>query len=124
MAMNELQRIVAIAVRSERKGLRRPAGACSRTSGSRRSGRTEATPGSGTGNAEFILQDFANEAFASNLMILIRVSDLDRWWEAVSRKRLEETYPGFRIKPPTDFPWGREIHFIDPAGVCWHVTAG
>ncbi len=55
-------------------------------------------------------------------MILIRVSDLDRWWEAVSRKRLEEIYPGFRMKPPTDFPWGREVHFIDPAGVCWHVT--
>ncbi len=76
------------------------------------------------GNAEFILQDFVNEAFASNLMIQILVPDLDRWWEAVSAKRLEETYPGFRIKAPTDFPWGREIHFIDPAGVCWHVTAG
>jgi catechol 2,3-dioxygenase-like lactoylglutathione lyase family enzyme len=74
------------------------------------------------GNAEFILQNFADEAFASNLMILIRVRDLDRWWETVSRKRLEETYPAFRMKPPTDFPWGREVHFIDPAGVCWHVA--
>ena len=37
-------------------------------------------------------------------------------------KRLEETYPAFRMKSPTDFPWGREVHFIDPAGVCWHVT--
>ena len=75
------------------------------------------------GHAGFILQDLANEAFASNLMIKIVVPDLDRWWEVVSRKRLEQTYPGFRIKPPTDFPWGREIHFVDLAGVCWHVGA-
>ena len=72
--------------------------------------------------SEFILQDFANEAFASNLMIKIVVPDLDRWWEVVSRKRLEQTYPGFRVNPPTDFPWGREIHFVDLAGVCWHVA--
>jgi hypothetical protein len=26
-----------------------------------------------------------------------------------------------RTKRPTDFPWGREVHIIDPAGVCWHV---
>jgi len=52
------------------------------------------------------------------------VPDVDRWWEVVSRKRLEQAYPGFRIKPPTDFPWGREIHFVDLAGVCWHVGAG
>lgn len=75
------------------------------------------------GSAEFILQNLADEAFASNFMIQILVPDLDRWWDAVSRKRLEESYPGFRIKPPADFPWGREIHFIDPAGVCWHVAA-
>ena len=75
-----------------------------------------------SGQAEFILQDFANEAFASNLMIKIVVPDLDRWWELVSGKRLEQAYPGFRIKPPADFPWGREINFIDLAGVCWHVA--
>jgi catechol 2,3-dioxygenase-like lactoylglutathione lyase family enzyme len=75
-------------------------------------------------HARFILQDFADAAFASNLMIQIVVPDLDRWWEVVSRKRLEETYPGFRVAPPADFPWGREIHFVDLAGVCWHVTAG
>jgi hypothetical protein len=26
-----------------------------------------------------------------------------------------------RITPPTDFAWGREVNFIDLAGVCWHV---
>ncbi len=46
---------------------------------------------------------------------------MDEWWQAISQKSLEKTYPGFRINPPTDFAWGREIHFIDLAGVCWHV---
>jgi hypothetical protein len=73
------------------------------------------------GEAEFILQDFRDDAFASNLMMKLVVPDLDRWWETVSRLRLDRTYPGFGVKPPEEFPWGREVHFIDLAGVCWHV---
>ncbi len=57
-------------------------------------------------------------------MMKLVVPDLDRWWEAVSRLQLDRTYPGFRIKPPGEFPWGREVNFIDLAGVCWHVGEG
>ncbi len=46
---------------------------------------------------------------------------MDEWWQAISQKSLEKNYPGLRINPPTDLAWGREIHFIDLAGVCWHV---
>lgn len=74
------------------------------------------------GNAAFILQRFDDQAFASNFMVKIVVEDLDAWWAAVSAKQLETAYPSFRIKPPTDFPWGREVNFIDLAGVCWHVA--
>jgi hypothetical protein len=73
------------------------------------------------GNAQFILQKFHDETFASNFMIRINVPDLDVWWEAVSRKQLQEKYSGLRINPPASFPWGREVNFIDLAGVCWHV---
>ncbi|MFI5176889.1 MAG: hypothetical protein ACHQKY_18685 [Terriglobia bacterium] len=76
------------------------------------------------GNAQFILQKFDDETFAGNLMVRIVVPDLDVWWQAVLRKELEKRYPRFRIKPPTDFPWGREVNFIDLAGVCWHVGQG
>jgi hypothetical protein len=38
-------------------------------------------------------------------------------------QRPSARFSGFRLKPPTDFPWGREVHFIDLAGVCWHVGA-
>ena len=73
------------------------------------------------GNAQFILQKFDDEKFASNFMIRLNVANLDYWWAAVSRLELEMKYSGFRINPPADFPWGREVNFIDLAGVCWHV---
>jgi len=76
------------------------------------------------GEAEFILQRFDDPAFASNFMVRIVVNDLDAWWNEISAKRLDEAFPGFRINPPAEFPWGREVNFIDLAGVCWHVAAG
>lgn len=76
------------------------------------------------GAAQFILQRYDDATFAGNFMVRLDVPDLDAWWRAVSRKQLDRTYPGFRINPPADFPWGREVNFIDLAGVCWHVGAG
>lgn len=76
------------------------------------------------GEAQFILQKFDNQAFAENFMVRLNVKDLDAWWQTVSKKQLTAAYPTFRINPPAEFPWGREVHFIDLAGVCWHVGAG
>ena len=76
-----------------------------------------------SGEAQFILQRFDNQSFAENFMVRLNVKNLDAWWQAISTKRLTETYPKFRINPPAEFPWGREVHFIDLAGVCWHVGA-
>ena len=74
------------------------------------------------GDAQFILQQSDNQAFAENFMVRLNVKDLDAWWEAVSKKRLAGDLPQFRIKPPAVFPWSREVTFIDLAGVCWHVS--
>ncbi|RPI52294.1 MAG: hypothetical protein EHM55_16860 [Acidobacteria bacterium] len=73
------------------------------------------------GDAQFILQKYDVKSFAENFMVRLNVKDLDAWWQAVSQLQLETKYPAFRIKPPADFPWGREVNFIDLAGVCWHV---
>jgi len=73
------------------------------------------------GNAQFILQNFDDEKFAGNFMIRVNVANLDAWWAAVSRLQLDAKYSGFRINAPASFPWGREVNFIDLAGVCWHV---
>ncbi len=37
---------------------------------------------------------------------------------------LPSKYPGVRTKAPTDYTWGREVHLIDPGGVCWHIRKG
>ena len=73
------------------------------------------------GGAEFILQRFDDEHFAQNFMVRLNVDDLDRWWETISRRGLDQTYPGVRFSGPTDHPWGREVNLIDLAGVCWHI---
>jgi hypothetical protein len=73
------------------------------------------------GGAYFLLQDIDVPEWQRNQMIVIEVDDLDLYWSELEAKDLEGTFPGVRLRPPTEFPWGREIHLIDPGGVCWHV---
>jgi hypothetical protein len=49
------------------------------------------------------------------------VDDLDLYWSEIEAKDLPGRFAGVRLRPPTDFAWGREVHIIDPGGVCWHV---
>ncbi len=75
------------------------------------------------GAAAFLLQEYHNQELQENLMMYALVEDLDAWWEHIQRSGVLERYPGVRAKPPTDYPWGkREVHLIDPAGVCWHFA--
>lgn len=73
------------------------------------------------GGAYFLLQDIDVPLWQKNQMITFEVTDLDTYWSEIELKDLARHYPGAKLKPPTDFPWGREIHIIDPGGVCWHV---
>lgn len=74
-----------------------------------------------SGGAYFILQDLDAPQWAEMQMITIEVPDLEQYWAALNAKNLPAAFPGTRVNPPKDFPWGREIHLTDPAGVCWHV---
>ena len=73
------------------------------------------------GNAYFLLQDINVPEWQSNQMITYEVDDLDAYWAEIDARDLPVTYDGVKLKPPTDYPWGREIHIIDPGGGCWHV---
>ena len=76
------------------------------------------------GAAAFLLQDFHNQTMQENLMMYVEVDDLDAWWRHLQDSGVTARYPGVRAKEPTLFPWGRrEVHLIDPAGVCWHFAA-
>ena len=75
------------------------------------------------GGAAFLLQDFHNKEMQENLMMFVSVDDLDEWWERIQASNVLERYSEVRAKEPTLFPWGqREVHLIDPAGVCWHFA--
>jgi predicted enzyme related to lactoylglutathione lyase len=73
------------------------------------------------GGAYFMLQKIDVPEWQKNQMITYEVDDLKAYWSQIDAKKLDARFPGVRTRPPTDFPWGREIHIIDPAGVCWHV---
>lgn len=75
------------------------------------------------GAAVFILQDFDNPVMQENLMMFVRVEDLDAWWRHLLASGILERYAKVHAKEPTEYPWGqREVHLIDPAGVCWHFA--
>lgn len=73
------------------------------------------------GGAYFILQEADIPEWQTNQMITFEVDDLDGYWSELQALDLPGTFPGVRTRPPTDFPWGRELHLIDPGGVCWHI---
>lgn len=69
-------------------------------------------------DAYFMLQNYHNREWQENQMIVIEVDDLEAYWRQISGKDLESTFRGVKLKDPTDYPWGREIHITDPGGVC------
>lgn len=73
------------------------------------------------GGAYCIVQDIEVQAWQDNQMIGIEVDDLEGYWAELKAKDLPAMFPNVKLRPPTDFPWGREIHIVDPAGVCWHI---
>ena len=75
------------------------------------------------GEVTFLLQDFANRELQENLMLYVTVDDLDGFAEHLQALDLSTHYPNVKINGPKLFPWGeRELHLIDPAGVCWHFS--
>jgi hypothetical protein len=73
-------------------------------------------------NAQFILQNYNDKHFAENLMMNLKVNDLDAFWDELNQKELSKKF-AIKLKEPTVYPWGREINMIDLAGVCWHISS-
>jgi hypothetical protein len=74
------------------------------------------------GGAKFLLQNYHNQEMQENLMMQVVVDDLDDFWGNLNESGVLARFESVRAKQPTDFPWGREVHLIDPAGVCWHFA--
>jgi|SRR5690606_6931699 len=70
---------------------------------------------------KFILQKYDNKEFAENLMINVRVDDVQAFRNEMLNKQLLEKY-GIHIGNITNQPYGKEVNVIDIAGVCWHFV--
>ena len=70
---------------------------------------------------KFILQKYDNKAFAENLMINVKVDDVQAFRNSLMEKKLPEKF-GIRIGEITNQPYGMEVNLIDMAGVCWHFV--
>lgn len=69
----------------------------------------------------FILQRYDHKEFAENLMLTVRVDDIQAFYNELQEKGLADKY-GIRITKPSPQPYGIEVNLIDLAGVCWHFV--
>ncbi|HEY0679667.1 MAG TPA: hypothetical protein VGD17_15385 [Chitinophagaceae bacterium] len=69
----------------------------------------------------FILQRYENRQFAENLMVNVRVTDVEGFLKDVNDKNLAQKF-GISVGKITRQPYGKEVNIIDIAGVCWHFV--
>lgn len=69
----------------------------------------------------FILQDYNVREFAENLMLTVRVDNVNEFRNTVLEKKLPEKF-GIKVSKPIQQPYGLEVNVIDIAGVCWHFV--
>ena len=70
---------------------------------------------------KFILQKYDNKVFAENLMISVKVDNVEEYRNILLEKQLPEKF-GIKISKPIMQPYGKEVNLIDIAGVCWHFV--
>ena len=70
---------------------------------------------------KFILQKFDLRSFAENLMLSVRVDNIEEFRRSLLEKKLSEKFP-ITIGKIMAQPYGKELNIIDLAGVCWHFV--
>ena len=75
-----------------------------------------------TGDLGFYLQNAYVKDWIENSMLFLEVEDLDQHWKDLMHLDLPKKYPGVKVSPIKDEPWGREYFVHDPAGVLWHFA--
>lgn len=73
-----------------------------------------------TGQLAFYLQDAYVKDWIDNTQIFLEVDDVQRYWSELSALDLPARFPGVRLTPIRNEPWGRECFLHDPSGILWH----
>jgi hypothetical protein len=76
------------------------------------------------GRCSFFLQSYFVKEWAENMMLDLRVADVDAWWAHLQNLSLLQRFPSVRLGPPQDDFASRirRGHFVDPSGVLWHFS--
>ena len=70
----------------------------------------------------FYLQDYYVKEWAENLMLLLEVEDVEKYWAFLQQLELDKKYEGIRLIPIQKNDWGKECMLIDPSGILWHFA--
>jgi len=72
---------------------------------------------------KFILQNYNIREFAENLMLTVRIDNVEAYRDFIIQNDLPGKY-GIRISGIHRQHYGLELNLIDIAGVCWHFVQG
>jgi len=68
----------------------------------------------------FYLQDYYVKDWINNSMVFLEVDDVDKCWEDLRKRALDEEYKNVKLSPIKTFDHGRQCFLHDPSGVLWH----
>jgi hypothetical protein len=70
----------------------------------------------------FLLQDYYVREWADNLVLHLRVTDVNRWWDHIRGLDLPSRYAVKGPGSPKREEWGMVVNVVDPAGVLWRIA--
>jgi hypothetical protein len=53
-------------------------------------------------------------------MLFVEVESVEEFWSYAKQLDLETRFPGVKLKPIDERPWGKECFVHDPSGILWH----
>jgi catechol 2,3-dioxygenase-like lactoylglutathione lyase family enzyme len=68
----------------------------------------------------FYLQDYYVKEWIENSMVFLEVDDVDKCFEDLKKRNLQNKYKYVRLTEIKNYDWGRECFMHDPSGVLWH----
>ena len=76
------------------------------------------------GRFSFFLQNYYVKEWAGNMMMDLRVADVDEYWSYLLSLNLVERFGKcVTVKEPQDDGASlRRGHFVDPSGILWHYS--
>ncbi|MCW3073979.1 MAG: glyoxalase [Flaviaesturariibacter sp.] len=70
----------------------------------------------------FYLQDYYLKDWIENSMMLLEVSDVEKYYRFLQTLELDKRYLNSKLVPLQENEWGKECYLIDPSGVLWHFV--